>query len=138
MYQFKYHDSYDLEGMSEAELRRAELKDRILDLPEYDNLDIFALNRMSEQEMRDLLGPRRADPPKRAPIDPVVRAKPLRRSSLPPVVKHRAQVWIDGRNVNLGSFLTEQVRDEALALAKSMRAIGLPLETIREAVHRMK
>jgi len=74
----------------------------------------------------------------RAPIDPVVRAKSLRRVNLPPVVKYRAQVWIDGRNVNLGSFLTEQVRDEAVALAKSMRAIGLPIEAIREAVRRMK
>lgn len=73
-----------------------------------------------------------------APIDPVVRAKPLRRSSLPPVVKHRAQVWIDGRNVNLGSFLTEQVRDEAVTLAKSMRAIGLPIEAIRDAMRSMK
>lgn len=138
MYQFKYHDSYDLEGMTDAELRRAELRDRILDLPEYDEIDVSELNRMSEQELLALLAPYHTEAPKRAPIDPMVRAKPLRRPSLPPVVKHRAQVWIDGRNVNLGSFLTEQVRDEAVALAKSMRAIGLPLKAIREAVRRMK
>lgn len=73
-----------------------------------------------------------------APVDPVVRTKPLRRPSLPAAVKYRAQVWVDGRNVNLGSFLTQQVRDEAVTLAKSMRTIGLPLESIRDAVRRMK
>lgn len=138
MYQFKYHDSFDLEGMTDAELRRAELRDRILDLPEYDEIDVTALRAMSEQELMALLAPYCTEAPKRAPIDPVVRAKPLRRVNLPPVVKYRAQVWLDGRNVNLGSFLTEQVRDEAVTLAKSMRAIGLPLEAIREAVRRMK
>lgn len=74
----------------------------------------------------------------RAPIDPVVRAKPLQRSSLPPVVKHKATLWYQGRTVALGWYLTQQVRDEAVTLAKSMRAIGLPLESIREAVRRMK
>lgn len=138
MYQFKYHDSYDLEGMSEAELRCAELRDRILDLPEYDEIDVSELNRMSEQELLALLAPYRTEAPKREPIDPVVRAKPLQRSSLPPVVKHKATIWYQGRTVALGWYLTQQVRDEAVTLAKSMRAIGLPLEAIREAVRRMK
>lgn len=138
MYQFKHHDSYDLEGMTEAELRCAELRDRVLTMPEYDEIDVHELNRMNEQELLALLAPYRTEAPKRAPVDPVVRAKPLQRANLPPVVKHRAQVWIDGRNVNLGSFLTEQVRDEAVTLAKSMRAIGLPLEAIRDAVRSMK
>lgn len=138
MYQFKYHDSYDLEGMSEAELRCAELRDRILDLPEYDEIDVSELNRMSEQELLALLAPYRTEAPKRAPIDPVVRAKPLQRASLPPVVKYKATIWYQGRTVALGWYLTQQVRDEAVTLAKSMRAIGLPLESIREAVRRMK
>ena len=73
-----------------------------------------------------------------APIDPVVRAKPLRRPGLPAVVKHKATMWHQGRTVALGWYLTQQVRDEAVALAKSMRAIGLPLEAIRDAVRSMK
>lgn len=138
MYQFKYHDSYDLEGMSEAELRRAELRDRILDMPEYDEIDVTALRAMSEQELLALLAPYRTEAPKRTPIDPVVRAKPLRRPGLPAVVKHKATMWHQGRTVALGWYLTKQVRDEAVTLAKSMRAIGLPLEAIRDAVRRMK
>lgn len=138
MYQFKYHDSYDLEGMSEAELRCAELRDRILDLPEYDEIDVSELNRMSEQELLALLAPYRTEAPKRAPVDPVVCAKPLQHASLPPVVKYKATIWYQGRTVALGWYFTQRVRDEAVTLAKSMRAIGLPLESIRKAVHRMK
>lgn len=82
--------------------------------------------------------PKPAPVVQRAPVDPVVRAKPLRRASLHPVVKYKATMWYQGRTVALGWFLTQQVRDEAVTLAKSMRAIGLPLESIRDAVRRMK
>ena len=52
-------------------------------------------------------------------------------------VKHKAVFWCDGRTVSLGYFLNEVTRDEVVTMAKTLRNMGIPLDTIREAVQRM-
>jgi len=146
-YTFKYHDEFELEGLSPEQLTRLEHIDRLLADRSVDH-DPDYLRSLSDAELRDLVSmlpkPRIAAPADDPVLAPVTYApahrkapKPVRWVNPYPVVKYRAQMWTNGRNVNLGSFYTEQVRDEAVTMAKAMRDLGIPLETIREAVQRM-
>lgn len=133
-YQFKYHDPHQYEGLSPDQLLRLEYIDRLLDDKLVDH-DPSYLQSQTDEELAMLVSML----PKPRPVAPaqVAPAKPARWVNPYPVVKYRAQVWINGANVNLGSFLSEQVRDEVVAMAKSMRSLGLPIEAIRESVQRM-
>ena len=44
------------------------------------------------------------------------------------VPRYRAQVWENGRNVFLGSFLSPVERDRVVASAKLRRSMGLPVK----------
>lgn len=131
---FKYHDPHQLEGLTLEQLRRLEHIDRLRDDRLVDH-DPAYLQSLSDDELTILVSmlpkPRTAEPVPSAPVKPVRWVNPY------PVTKYRAQVWIDGRNINLGSYLNEITRDEVVTMAKSMRSLGLPIEAIREAAQRM-
>lgn len=130
-YQFKYHDEFQLEGLSPDQLRRLEYIDRLLD-DRFIEYDPAYLQSLSDAELRDLVGML----PKPCVATPVS-AKPARFVNPYPVVKYKATIWHQGRTVSLGWFMSEQVRDEAVTMAKTMRNLGVPLEAIRESVQRM-
>ena len=54
------------------------------------------------------------------------------------IVRHKATLWYKGRTVTLGRFLSEQVRDEAVEMGKTLRNMGFDIDTIRETVNRLK
>lgn len=136
---FGYFTRHDLEDLAPNELEHWALIDQVMLSPHHkETADVSMLERMSDDQLRALLVddvkpvkvkpsnpfPARASEP--APVIPQVRERVLpewRRALL----RYKAQLWHDGKPVHLGYFMSEQVRDEAIAAAKLRRSMGLPI-----------
>lgn len=135
-HEFTHYDDRALDGLSFAELNHLMYVDRVLCDPRHSERSDIELERMSDDDLRAMLGesepvkPRkRARLPHMPPLVPVI-PKPKPFYSAPRTVsplRYKATVWENGRSVSLGWFMTESVRDEVVAEAKRLRSIGLPV-----------
>lgn len=133
---FEAFSRLDLDGCSFAELNHLVYVDRVLSDPRYkDTAEVSMLERMTDEQLRDMLGEdvEVVEKPKPAKLlSPYPAAPPPERPryTAPRTVsplRYKATVWEKGRSVSLGWFMTESVRDEVVAEAKRLRSMGLPV-----------
>ena len=139
-HEFTHYDDRDLEGHSFSELNHLMYIDRVLCDPRYEHLSDVELDRMTDDQLRALLGAseparkRKAKPPAAqyfAPALPREKIKrPLKHDPVPP--RYKAQIWWQGKNHSLGWFMTEQVRDEVVHDAKVLRSMGLDPRIVQQ------
>jgi hypothetical protein len=148
MYIFKKLDPHEYEPAEARgdveEMMRLEKVDKVLLNPDLQHLDWFQIRDASIIQLDEWLGESLVSQsrPARDPKPPRIKERQVARRmstrpDVPQCVKHKATIWHQGRTVALGWFMSEQVRDEAVTMAKTMRQLGIPLEMIREAVQRM-
>lgn len=135
---FGYFKPRDLEDLSPTEMEHWALIDQVMLSPRHkDTADVSMLEQMSDDQLRALLDdvkPSKVKPsnpfPPREPEPPAVIPQ-VRERVLPEwrqaMRKYKAQIWHEGKPVHLGYFMTEQVRDEAIAAARVRRDMGLPV-----------
>lgn len=129
-YQFKHTPRWLIEEADTLErLQRLELEDRVSGLDYMQGLDI-PFDTMSDDTLREMLGQGAQPVAPRAesmPRIPVHGAAPVRRERcpFPAPIRYKAQVWYQGRNCDLGWYMSISVRDEVVSEAKMLRAMGL-------------
>ncbi len=136
-HEFTHYDDRALDGLSFAHLNHLMYVDRVMCDPRHEHRSDIELERMSDDQLRALLGDgeplrkRKAAPVSLAPTMPREKVKrPLKHDPVPP--RYKAQIWWQGKNHSLGWFLTEQVRDEVVTDAKALRAMGLDPRIVQQ------
>lgn len=136
-HEFTHYDDRALDGLSFAHLNHLMYVDRVMCDPRHEHRSDIELERMSDDQLRALLGDgeplrkRKAAPVSLFPALPRERVKrPLKHDPVPP--RYKAQIWWQGKNHSLGWFLTEQVRDEVVTDAKALRAMGLDPRIVQQ------
>lgn len=140
-YDFKEYDDFEVAHKPIEVRRHLMYVDMAMAKPSMRDFDPMALERMSDAELIELLGAdikvKKPEPVKIANPFPVQPAKPRekikrlpRHEPVPP--RYKANIWYQGKSHSLGWFMTEQVRDEVVADAKALRAMGLDPRIVQQ------
>lgn len=139
-HEFTHYNDRALDGLSFSEMNHLMYVDRVMCDPRHEHRSDIELERMSDDQLRALLGDsepvrkRRAATVSPFPAQPSPPREKLRRlprhEPVPP--RYKAQIWYQGKNHSLGWFLTEQVRDEVVTDAKNLRNMGLDPRIVKQ------
>lgn len=137
-YDFREYDGYEVAHEPLEVRRHLMYVDMAMGKPSLRDFDPMALERMSDADLIELLGadikPKPVDIASPFPVQPAKPREKIKRAPRhePTPPRYKANIWYQGKSHALGWFMTEQVRDEVVADAKALRAIGLDPRIVQQ------